>query len=129
MNAYEIALSLYAMAKAGEDGTLDADNETLPTYGYWVGGRCESLVYKDVESIDRGELAWFIGTNPSQHYGVWVNQVDKRIYFDVADHQEFRVDAEALAKLRGEIAIWGIEEDGEIRVSADQNYQDPEAAA
>lgn len=116
MNAYTIAEQLYSMAKNGEDGTLRVDGGALPDSGYYVGGKCPSLVVKDVADLDRGELGWWIGNNPSKYYGVWVDSSskEKRIYIDAVTHMATKLFAVNLGRARGEIAIWDIANTAEI---------------
>lgn len=116
MNAFALATQLYYSATNGEDGTMSATDEELPTSGYYVGGEFESLVFKNVGEVDRGELAWWIGNNSARWYGVWVDQEDGRVYFDGVTHMLYRGTAIDMAILRKEIAIWDIAAGEEIRV-------------
>lgn len=119
MSAYELAAALYDMSIHGEDGTISAYGEALPSEGYYVGGKCESLVFKSTAEIDRGELAWWIGSNSARWYGVWVDSADGRVYFDAVTRTETRNLALILGKVRGEIAVWDIANGVEIRVNKD----------
>ena len=116
MNAYTIAEQLYAMAKNGEDGTIRVDGGTLPSAGYYVGGKCPSFIAKDVAELDRGELAWWVGNNPAKYYGVWVDSSSKErtIYIDAVTHVNDERLAVLLGKSRNEIAIWDIANTAEI---------------
>lgn len=118
MNAYTIAEHLYNMAKNGEDGTIRVDGGALPNAGYYVGGKCPSLVVKDITDLDRGELGWWIGNNPSRYYGVWVDSSseEKKIYIDAVSHMATEYFAVNLGRMRGEIAIWDIANMREIEV-------------
>lgn len=115
--AYDLALSLFTMAKGGTDGTISAhDDVPVPSLGYLVGGRHPSLVFDSVNDIDRGELGWWIGKYPSRYYGVWVDTEDGRIYFDTVTHMVTRTFAENLGRQRDEVAIWDIANNAEIRL-------------
>lgn len=123
MNAYETALTLTVMARAGEDGTVDSfvpldgtEADELPLTGFWVGGIRPSLVINDVSELDRGELAWFIGGTEAQYFGVWTDTEDGKIYFDAVTHVTTRRHALQLGAERGEIAVWDILNGEEIRV-------------
>lgn len=117
VNAFRLATVLYDMAIHAEDGTVSAHDEPLPKSGYYVGGKVESLVFQEAGSVDRGELAWWIGSNPARFYGVWVDSEDGKIYFDAVTHMNTRQHAANLGRTRGEIAIWDISAGEEIRVS------------
>lgn len=118
MSAFEIATDLYYMALDGEDGTVNvADSGVLPTEGYYVGGKAPSLVFKGVDEIDRGELAWWVGSNPSDYYGVWVDTEDGKIYFDAVTHMLYQGTALDLARIRNEIAVWDIANGAEVRLA------------
>lgn len=124
MNAYETALALAVMARAGEDGTVDSfaqldgsEEDSLPTKGYWVGGVRPSLIISDVAHLDRGELAWFIGTTEARYFGVWRDRASGDIFFDGSDHIDNEMDALVLADERNELAIWDIVNSREIEIS------------
>lgn len=115
-NAFGLASVLYDMAIHGEDGTIPRHDREIPKTGFWVGGKFPSLVFKHPEDIDRGELAWWVGLNPASWYGVWVDSEDGAIYFDGATHMVHEDFARNLAIQRGEIAIWDVASEKEIRV-------------
>ena len=116
MNGYEVAERLYSLVKAGEDGTIATDGAPLPEMGYYVGGRTPSLVYKSVEDVDRGEIAYWVGTHGvASFYGVWTDSETGTVYFDAVSLMESRAAANLLAKRRGELAIWDIANGEEIR--------------
>lgn len=121
MNAHDIATDLYFEAKGGEGGTVAKDGEALPTSGYFVGGKHPSLIFKSFQDVDRGELAWWVGTHSAAFYGAWVDSADGRVYFDTVTHVTNRDAAMTLAKVRNEIAIWDIANAAELRrVTDDQ---------
>lgn len=130
MNAYETALALTVMARAGEDGTVDTfahldgfEEDCLPKAGFYVGGVRPSLVISSVSDLDRGDLAWFIGGTEARYFGVWTDTGDGKIYFGAVSHVDNYHDAFMLGNERGEIAIWDIERNEEIRVKADQGTE------
>lgn len=116
MNAYEVSKTLTTMAFAGKDGTVDSWDQPLPEAGFYVGGVRPSLVYKDVNHVDRSDLAWFIGGTEARYFGVWVDSEDGQIYFDAVTHVEKLQDAVALGNEREEVAIWDIAENEEVRL-------------
>lgn len=126
MNAYETALALTTMARAGEDGTVDSfahsnlrsvQEHLLPKTGFYVGGVRPSLVISNIDDFDRGDLAWFIGGTESRYFGVWTDKEDGKIYFDAVDWIDNAPAALNLAFSRNEIAVWDIENGEEIRVN------------
>lgn len=127
MNAYETALALTVMARAGEDGTVDSfahldgsEQDHLPKTGFYVGGVRPSLVISNIADLDRGDLAWFIGGTEARYFGVWTDTDDGKIYFDAVDWIEDAAAALNLAFSRNEIAVWDIEHSEEIRVKDNQ---------
>lgn len=117
MNAYDLAYQLYLMGKNNEGGTVPATDEPLPNTGYWVGGKYPSLVFKSVEDLDRGEIAWWIGTHKARWYGSWVDPETGQVYIDAVTHMHYQGTEWDLGKVRGEISIWDIAEGKEIRLS------------
>ncbi len=123
MNAYETALALTVMARAGQDGTVDSfanldgfEEDALPKTGFYVGGVRPSLVISNINELDRSDLAWFVGGTGSRYFGVWTDTEDGKIYFDAVTHVDNFHDAFMLGSERGEIAIWDIENSEEVRV-------------
>lgn len=115
--AYELAEILADMVKSGEDGTVETRGHGLPVEGYYVGGAIPSLVYPSADQVDRGEIAYWIGTKESsQYYGVWVDKETGKVYFDASTFMNYEKYAIPLAAERGEIAIWDIANGQEIRV-------------
>lgn len=119
MNAHDLAYQLYMMAKNNEGGTVPANDEPLPTTGYWIGGKYPPLVFKSVAELDRGEIAWWIGTHRARWYGSWVDQETGKVHLDAVTHMHYRGTALDLGQVRGEISIWDISQGQEIRVGSD----------
>lgn len=117
MSPYELAEQLRNMAVDGVDGTISARDEPLPRSGYLVGGAFPSLVFDALDQVDRGELAYWIGSNePMPYYGTWVDTETGKIYFDGVEHYEYLAVAESVGSTRKEIAIWDIEAGAEVRL-------------
>lgn len=117
MNAYQTAQLLIDMINAGDDGTVDTENQDLPESGYFVGGVRPSLVMKDAAHADRGDIGWFVGGTDARYFGIWTDTEDGLIYVDAVDHMETLEDALTLGAERGEIAVWDITNGEERRVS------------
>jgi len=117
MNAYQVAELLAAMIKAGEGGTVRRSGDPLPSRGYYVGGLCESLVFESLDAVDLGDIAWFVAQHFASYYGVWVDTDDNKVYIDAVSHFIFRKNALEAGKARGEIAVWDIKNNCELRVA------------
>jgi hypothetical protein len=130
MNAYETALALVVMAKAGEDGTVDSqaaldgfEQDSLPKTGYYVGGVRPSLIVSSPTDLDRGEVAWFVGGTDARYFGVWTDSETGMIYVDAVEHLDDAAAAISLALSRDEIAVWDIENGTELRVKGEGSTQ------
>lgn len=117
MTASELATQLWVMAVDGVDGTISAQGEPPPESGYLVGGAFPSLVFDDVTQVDRGEVAWWIGTNISTpFYSVWEDTGTGKIYFDGVEHYLTPALAFSMGRGRKEVAVWDIEANAEVRL-------------
>jgi len=118
MAAYDIANALYVSLKAGEGATVDRDGIFDPRdHGYYVGGLFPSLVFDSVDTVDRGEVAWWIGTHVAKFYGVWADEETGKVYIDAVDWTYDLVAALTVGRNRGEIAVWDIAQGAEIRIT------------
>ncbi len=116
-SAYMLADELFAMFKDGRDGTISVlQYGELPTVGYFVGGEVPSLVFDAADEVDRGEIAWWVGSSNALNYGVWTDKETGKIYFDAVTHFYTREISLQIAAQRGEIAIWDITAETEIAV-------------
>lgn len=116
MDAYSIAAALHVYR---EDGvTVDEDGVADPhKVGYYVGGLYPSLVFDSVNDVDRGEVAWWVGTHGARYYGVWTDQETGKVYIDAVQWCVTRDNAIRAGRDRGEIAVWDIRKGEEIRVN------------
>ncbi|WP_146132525.1 hypothetical protein [Streptomyces solincola] len=107
-SATAVTAKLCAAIRNGVDGeTVDATGGTLPTHGYWVGGRSWTLV-KSASRVTPDDVAGFVSAHPTARYfGVWVE--NGRAYLDIADHVLSPRDAHAMAVERNEIAVFNID--------------------
>lgn len=122
MIAYDVAGSLHALRDQG--ATVSANGEANPhSVGYYVGGLYPSLVFDKIEDVDRGELAWWIGTHPARYYGIWEDDETGKVYIDAVQHVVTRGVAVQVGRDRGEIAVWDIANAADIRCN------DPEGPA
>ena len=122
MTAYGIADALYALKDQG--ATVDRDGIANPyDTGYYVGGLYPSLVFDSVHTMDRGEVAWWIGNHPANLYGVWEDDETGKVYVDAVQWDVSRRAAVQVGRDRGELAVWDIKNSREIRCD------DPEGPA
>ncbi|HKZ21138.1 MAG TPA: hypothetical protein VJQ57_13640 [Acidimicrobiia bacterium] len=102
-----------------EGGTLKLDGLPLPEVGYFVGGLIPALVVPHDESAE-SEIEDFLldaGTAPGVDFlGWWTDSEDGRLWVDGSDWHLLRTDALRVAAERGEIAIYDIAGQAEIRV-------------
>ncbi len=114
MTAYDIADVLYALKDQG--ATVHRDGEANPHgSGYYVGGLFPSLVFDSIHDVDRGEMAWWIGTHPAQYYGIWEDDETGKVYIDAVQWAVSRYAAVSVGRDRGEIAVWDIKNGQEVR--------------
>lgn len=114
MNAYRLAEILHAYK--GEGATVHHDGSVNPYgTGYYIGGIFPPLVFDSVETVDRGEIAWWIGTHPANLYGVWTDDETGKVYVDATQWAITRRNAIEVGRERGELAVWDIRNNVEIR--------------
>lgn len=100
-----------------EGGTVDRMGDALPTAGYWVGGVVPSLVIADYsESAHSQAIRQFVESAPTRYVGFWYDRADGKLYVDAVDHVASCDLAEETGRARGEIAIWDIAAQDEIRL-------------
>lgn len=114
MAAYDIANALYVCKDDG--GTVDRDGMFDPNRtGYYVGGLYPSLVFDSVHDVDRGEVAWWVGTHFARYYGIWTDDETGKVYIDAVQWSVSREAAVRVGRYRGEIAVWDVKNGQEIR--------------
>lgn len=95
--------------------TVALDGSDVPTTGFFVGGVVSSVVV-DIDDMTRDHMAEFVADNHRAAYvGMWED--DGKIYLDVSEHYTSRRMAERVARIRGELAIWDVENAREIRTA------------
>ena len=107
-----IAAELLAARVSG--GTVSTTSDILPRTGYLVGiaGLGAVLPSADVDVIS----TWVASHLESNHVGIWSDSTTGTTYLDVVEVIADRSDAEALARSTGEIAIWDLVNQVEVRV-------------
>lgn len=98
-------------------GTLDTRTGEIVEFesGYIVGGVVPSLVRPvDDTRLVHDALDFTVKAN-AEHVGIWLN--DGHAYVDVVEHVENLQHALALARMRGELAIWDCANSCEVLTS------------
>lgn len=114
------AASLLEMIKNGEDGTVSVKGTDLPTTGYWVGGLRPSLTFSPSFPVRLDELKWFVKGSHADYYGVWTDAEDGTVYVDAVSWEEHREAALKEAASRGELAVWDIASNTEVRTGVER---------
>ena len=96
-----------------------------PSTGYMVGGYVPSLVLdppalewtplNDIDRFVRDNLNWL--THPAGEYyaGIWVDSDTGKVYVDISRNVDDLYVALAIATAYGEIAVWDVVNEREIR--------------
>lgn len=105
---------------SGQDGSVHAETGHVPTKGYMVGGVSWTMVVSP-ELVDHYTILDFLSAHKAvlswdnYYVGWWEHK--GRIYFDVSQNISDRDSATEMGKLRGEIAIWDLDNSCEIPTS------------
>jgi hypothetical protein len=95
-----------AIANGAPGATVDALGHSLPSEGYFVGGRSYVSVHP-VDSITPDDVAGYVSSNSdARYFGMWEH--DGKIFLDAVDWIVDRVHARQLGRLRREIEIFNI---------------------
>ncbi|MFD8117078.1 hypothetical protein [Streptomyces microflavus] len=102
-----VTAELFGAIRSGKPGaTVGVRNNTLPTDGFWVGGRSWTLV-KSAERITPDDVAAYVTAHAAAEFiGMWVD--GGRVFLDVTDHFETSGAAHSIASARNEIAVFNI---------------------
>ena len=96
--------------------TVSRNGNDVPTAGFYVGGVVESLVFDSRDKIDFPSVREFLGRADTPFVGFWLDTETGKIYFDLVDWYRSVRDALHLAKVRGELAVWDVACEAEIRL-------------
>lgn len=118
----EVARELLSLARHGDGGTVPLNGLPLPSVGYYVGGRIESMIMTrdDVDRRDAVPLQRvidFVSRAGTPYVGVWVDTDTDKIYFDAVEWYANEFTAAAIGRVRKEIAIWDIDHGRELRLA------------
>lgn len=101
---------------APNGGTIPVNGQPLPTDGFLVGGVVPTLTYPRFVDLDGPAVARFVQSLTAPYVGWWVDEETGVIHIDAVDHYASERDALGEARMRGEIAIWSVAGEREIRV-------------
>lgn len=98
---------LWAAISSGQAGiTVDALDNELPHYGYFVGGRSWTLV-RAAALITPDDVAGYVSSNSdARYFGMWVD--GGRVYLDAVDLIYRESDAQDAARERCELAVFNV---------------------
>lgn len=112
-------LCTMTLNKTYSDGTYAITSEGISNYaerwdyGYMVG--VESLAKANIGRYPTGDELLVLAGNGL--VGVWKDVQGGRVYVDRVRHIDTLTEALTLARSLGELAIWGLRDNVEIRVS------------
>lgn len=123
MRRYEITNIL--MDHVTEGYSVNVSGET-PTDGYMVGGEVPSLVideeknYKPYLTTDGWlDNHWTLLNQPGYYAGIWRDSDTGLIYVDIRRNVADLYSALAIASARGELAVWDVASNKEVRTEVD----------
>lgn len=100
-----------------DGGTIALNGSELPTTGYFVGGITSALVYGPQDGPeDVIEFVRYLDNLGAEYVGWWTDQETGALWIDGSDHFAQQWFAEGIARDRGEIAIYDIANQAEIRL-------------
>lgn len=109
--------TLHNAVSMGTGATAALSGRAVPTYGYFVGGATVSFVRNSVAQVKVHDVLDFLDYargNAAEWVGVWVDDNDGRVYFDVSEWVADLGEAMSLAGQRGEKAVYGLAGDGVV---------------
>jgi len=109
--------------------SVSMTGQTVPSTGYMVGGYANSLIFgRDVLEPNHNVTAYqLISQYVGKHFrlltsdtitflGGWIDEDTDLVYIDISQHFTEKGQALAAAHYHGELAIWDLENEREIRV-------------
>ena len=105
-------------------GTVSLANLPLPTTGYFVGGAVPELVFESFVTVNGPKIVEFVESAPSRYVEWWVDTETGRVHVDAVNWYQEEFAAGAIARARGELAVWDIARNRELRLA----YVDGERA-
>jgi hypothetical protein len=103
-----------------EGGTVSRTEREEPTYGFFVGGHGQPIVFSAgsefTPDLERQIIDWLRKCS-APFVGWWTDGETGKLYLDGSDWIEAQFTAAQVARLRKEIAFWDIGNDRELRVA------------
>lgn len=103
----------------GQDGTIMLDFSALPSFGFFVGGVGQPLVFGSAQEANTSQalrrITEFVGSTEALFVGWWTDSADGKVYVDGSEWYPDVDKAQRAAEERGEIAFWDIASASEIR--------------
>jgi hypothetical protein len=100
-----------------EGGTVDLQKEELPTDGYFVGGVGAPLVFETVDRLAPIPLDSFARGLKSRYLGWWTDSETGQLWIDGSDWYQSLSATLVTARDRGELAVYDVANQSEIRCS------------
>lgn len=110
-----VALAV-TVPSAPQGGTVPLTSLPMPTTGYFVGGATASLIYASLDDVNWPEVNLFVESAHTSYVGWWVDGSTGKVYFDQVNWYQNKWTALSIARVRGELAVWWIDQQMEISV-------------
>lgn len=118
----ETARELLSIARHAGSGTVPLNSLPLPSMGFYVGGSIPEMVMtsddvnrRDAVPIQR--VIDFVHRAGTAYVGVWTDTETDKIHFDAVEWYAEEFTAAAIARVRGELAVWDIARERELRLA------------
>ena len=114
----------YTQRNGGGTFTVNGYRGYTPDSGSMVGGLIDSLVFNP-DGLNESDIALIFmqyqaripqTVSGSVYFGSWIDPETGLWHLDASEHYDDIVDAVHVARERGELAIWDIDVNDEIRV-------------
>jgi hypothetical protein len=111
-----VATNLVMRTLMESGATISLYGSPAPVGGFYVGGSVESLVFGLGDPIRFGPVRDFLSKIETDYVGFWLDDETGKTYFDAVDWYASESEALRVAAVRGELAVWDVLNDREIRV-------------
>lgn len=112
-NKTEIIRSIIDKPEGGTWGTL---SRHLPDYGYFVGGAGEAFVAESASEMRQDRFRTWLDKVTTPFVGWWTDSETGKLYVDAVTWYEDEYPAAAAGLARGEIAIYDIQRQRDLRL-------------
>ncbi|QTF81866.1 hypothetical protein SEA_GUEY18_81 [Gordonia phage Guey18] len=111
-STYHIESGKHTREDGGFIVALAIDTKVIPAHRVTLDGGQILKDAFDFVQVNADELA-----RDDRYFGTWVNEHDGQMHFDVVQVIRSYTEAMTTAKARGELAIWDIQQEKEIRLA------------